>query len=213
MNLRQEINLYQTAGAPTRSLLAAADVLIATTCIVVALLAFWSYGYIQVSKLSRELTAVRDRQAQQQTQIQETLQATATPEELAVVQARVTGLKAQVATRTAALKALGNSAEEASKGFAPRLEALARRHIGGLWLDSMLLTSEHNGMSLGGVTQEPQLISQYLRSLSQDPVLSGIRFDQFVVERASTGESDAPTAVMHFHASSPGLAFKTEDKS
>jgi hypothetical protein len=68
-------------------------------------------------------------------------------------------------------------------------------------------------MSLGGVTQEPQLISQYLRGLSQDPVLSGVRFDQFVVERANTGESDVPSAVVHFHTSSPGLAPKTEDKS
>jgi len=213
MILRQEINLYQNVAVPTRMLLAGSDVFIAMMCIVAALLAFWCYGYMQVSKLSRELASVHEQQVQQQQQLQSALQASAAPEEVAIVEARVASLKTQVAARSAALQLLAGEEHNSTTGFASRLEALARRHVEGLWLDSMSLTSTREEMSLSGATQEPQLISQYLHSLSQDPALTGVRFNEFAVERTHGDDAHTTHAVVRFHASSPGLAPATEDKS
>jgi hypothetical protein len=214
MTLHQEINLYQGGATTTRALLPARDVFIATSCIGAALLAFWSYGYLQVSKLSHELATVREQQTRQQQQMQATMQSATAPEDLAAVQSRVEKLRAQVAARSAALKALsGEGAQQNTNGFAARLEALARRHVEGVWLDGMQLAAPRTEMSLSGATAEPQLISQYLQNLSLDPALTGARFDEFVIERKRDGEAPTAPSVVHFHASSPGLAPKTEDKS
>ena len=105
-----------------------------------------------------------------------------TPEQL---DARVKQLEAQVTERTRAVQILKSGGAGQTTGFANRMEALARRHVDGLWLDQMILSGTNGGMTLRGATIDPDVVPQYLRSLAAEPALSGTRFDDFVIERPS----------------------------
>jgi hypothetical protein len=73
------------------------------------------------------------------------------------------------------------------------MEALARRHVDGLWIDKLVLSGTNGSMSLSGATLDADIVPVYLQSLARDSVLSGTRFDEFVIERPAQ-EPSATTA-------------------
>jgi hypothetical protein len=76
------------------------------------------------------------------------------------------------------------------------MEALARRHVEGLWIDKLVLSGTNGSMRLEGNALNADTVPVYLRSLAQENVLSGTRFDEFVIERPAkqmAAAADAPS--------------------
>jgi hypothetical protein len=109
----------------------------------------------------------------------------------AALQAVVQVLSSQLAERTKALELLRSGAAGQPRGFAPRLEALARQHTDGVWLDELLLGGGPNGMVLRGRCVDPELVPKYLQLLTMEPELSGARFDEVVMDHHKHHEKDA----------------------
>src|SRR4029453_11240848 len=88
-----------------------------------------------------------------------------------------------VAARKRALLVLQQGAAGQTTGFAPRLEALARRHVEGLWIDGLVLSGTNGSMSVRGLALNADTVPVYLQNLAQERALAGTRFDDFVIER------------------------------
>lgn len=212
--MRQQINLYQPIFSEERKPLSALMLASMLLVLIVGLGAYAVKAQMDVSALSAQADVLRAQQAEQENLGSES----STAEPLEVVEARVKKLDRLVAERAKALEVLKSGAAGTTIGFAPRLEALARRHVDGLWIDSMQLSGARGAMSLAGGSYNPDVIPVYLRSLAQDKVLAGTRFDDFVIERpVPTGtaaqEGDAPKAnkpidpkLVRFRAGSSTLA-------
>jgi hypothetical protein len=204
--MRQQINLYQPIFTEERKALSAATTAIALGIVVAALAAFSGYAHRNVGKLAREVDALRQQQAQHAAliaQLGDVQAAEASPEE---IEARVKQLTGAVADRTRALKILQSGGAGRTSGFAPRLEALARRHVDGVWIDHMVLSGVNGSMTLGGAALGADIVPVYLQNLGQDPALAGTRFDEFVIERPSAAAADAGVeaeASTHKHAAGP----------
>jgi len=77
-------------------------------------------------------------------------------------------------------------------GFSPRLEALGRNRLPGLWLTGIRLEAG-GGTRLAGVALDPRLVPRYLELLNQDPRLAASPLSQVRMNRAG----DDPRA-LHF---------------
>ena len=82
------------------------------------------------------------------------------------------------------------------------MEALARRHVNGLWIDGLAMSGTRSTMSISGGSVDADIVPAYLRSLSTETVLSGTRFDDFVIERPEKGTH------VRFRAGSKSLPVK-----
>ncbi len=192
--MRQQINLYQPIFRPQRRPFAAGTGLLSLALVGLALLATWGYGLMRVTHLGDELVKLR---AQQQQLLQiAALGGTAharrqSPEDL---QARADRLLLDLKQRQQALEVLRSGAAGDTGGFAHRLEALAHRHVDGLWLDQIVLGAGAGVASLSGRTLDPQLVPVYLQALTAEAALSGTRFEQFRIEAAPAVAADGETS-------------------
>jgi Tfp pilus assembly protein PilN len=177
--MRQQINLYQPVFSSERKLFGASTVASAFAVLVVGLAAYTVYSGMQVDKLENEAAALRAQQ-QQQADLLNSQAGVGTPDE---IESRIKQLSKSVAARSKALQMLQSGAAGQTTGFANRLEALARRHVDGLWIDAIILSGANGSMSLSGATLDPDIVPRYLENLAQDSVLAGTRFDEFLIER------------------------------
>ena len=123
------------------------------------------------------------------------------------VEARVKALSASLSERTQALQVLQSGAAGQTSGFAARMEALARRHVDGLWIDGLAMSGTQSTISISGGSVDADIVPAYLRSLSSEAVLNGTRFDDFVIERSASAKNE-PGKAVRFRAGSKSLPVK-----
>ncbi len=198
--MRQQINLYQPTERDAPQLFGSRTALAAICAVMVALAAIWGYGTYKVHRLEQSAQALRQEQEKQNKALATASSFSASRTTPAELEARVRQAEAEVTARTRALALLRAGALGRTSGFANRLEALARRHVDGVWIDRMALSGATGSMSLGGATFDPNLVPRYLQSLAEEPVLAGARFDELVIDRSTPkgGESSQ----VRFRASS-----------
>lgn len=81
-------------------------------------------------------------------------------------------------------------------GFVAPLAALAEQHPpSGLWLNAIALREGGREMRLQGLSQNPELLPQYLQRLGQSAVFKGREFARFDVQRGAD-------ELLHFDLSS-----------
>ena len=209
--MHQQINLFQPIFREQRRLFDAKAVAWSLGVVVLALVSFWAFGTFKVDQLEREVAHLRQQQRAQE-QMASTAgtlrSARANPEQ---IQARVSRLTADLATRTRALDLLQGGVAGNTSGFASKLEALASQHVTGLWISRIDLGSAAGSMGLSGGTLDPDLVPRYLKALASEPALKGTRFDDFSIERKKDA---ALNAGVQFRAGSALLEPRNqEDRS
>ena len=200
--MRQQINLYQPIFRRERKSLSAITVATTLGIVAVVLTGFSLYTARSIDSLQAQVAALTEQQQDQQAQLTKVGEALSRHARRADVEARVKALTATLNERTQALQVLQSGAAGQTSGFASRLEALARRHVDGLWIDGLAMSGTHSTMSITGGSVDADIVPVYLRSLSGEAVLSGTRFDDFVIERPDKG------AGVRFRAGSKSLPVK-----
>jgi hypothetical protein len=188
--MRQHINLYQPVFGEHHKPLSAGMFAIVLGLAVAALTTYSAYRTMQLSELTRNVEALRVQQSEQESQFAADSEQLALREEPGAIDARVKTLERTLAERHTALKILQSGAAGQAIGFAPRMEALARRHVEGLWIDKLVLSGTNGTMSLSGATLDADTVPVYLHSLARESVLSGTRFDEFVIEQPSATQPE-----------------------
>jgi hypothetical protein len=180
--MNQQINLYQPIFREERKLFSLQTVGLALGIVTGSLIAMWAFGLHNVNSLADAVVQLKAQQAAQQQMAQAAglmLDAQGSPSQ---IQAQVQLLSAQLADRTNALALLQSGAAGEPRGFAQRLQALARQHTDGVWLDELLMGGA-NGLALRGHSVSPELIPKYLQLLTNEPELSGALFNEVVIDR------------------------------
>jgi hypothetical protein len=189
--MRQQINLYQPIFSEVRKPLSARMTALVFGLVIAGLAGYSIYANMRLTTLRSTVEALRTQQAEEEALLAANGEALAAREKPAVVDARIKTLDRLIVERRSALKVLQSGAAGQTSGFAARMEALARRHVDGLWIDKLILSGTNGSMSLSGATLDADTVPAYLHSLAQESTLSGTRFDEFVIERPS---KDAPAA-------------------
>lgn len=187
--MRQQINLYQPTFSEGRKPLSAGTALACLIVLVGVLGAVSIAAHARVRKLALEVDSLRAQQMEQENALN------AAPQESGEsIEEQMKRLERAVDERSRALEILRSGAAGRTVGFAPRLEALARRHVDGLWIDALQLSGTSTAMTVSGSTLDPDIVPAFLRSLAKDDVLAGTRFDDFIIlrptEQTADGESE-----------------------
>jgi Tfp pilus assembly protein PilN len=198
--MRQQINLYQPILRAEPKLFGSSAALMAVAAVFAMLAALWGYGTYKVHRLEQSAQQLKIEQAKQDQALTQASTFSASRAKPVDLEAQVKRAEADVAARTRALELLRTGAAGHTTGFADRLEALARQHVDGVWIDRMALSGATGAMSLGGATFDANLVPRYLQNLAQEKVLAGARFDQLIIDRPNGKGANA--AQVRFSASS-----------
>jgi hypothetical protein len=190
LSVRQQINLYQPIFSEERRGFSARAFAVVLALTIAVLAGYSIHTSLRLRDLAAKVEELRSSQAQQQEAL-DAATAPQTAETPDTVQARVKQLTATLTQRQRALQVLESGAAGQTSGFAARMEALARRHVDGLWIDRMTLSGTTGAMTLSGATLQANIVPDYLASLARENVLSGTRFDDFVIERPAPAGRDA----------------------
>jgi hypothetical protein len=192
--MRQQINLYQPIFSEARKPLSALTVASVLAAVLLALLAFSVHTQLRVNKTAARVETLREQQTEQETLLNQATEASTQRSNPAAIESRVKQLTTAVDERTRALQLLKSGAAGQTMGFADRMEGLARRHVDGLWIDSLIISGTNGSMSIAGATLNADTVPEYLKNLAREPVLNGTRFDEFVIERpVSVASKSEPT--------------------
>jgi hypothetical protein len=202
--MRQQVNLHQPIFRRERKQFSAITVATTLAVVAVALTAVSVSTTRGVNRLQGEVAELTQRQTEQQEQMVKVAELHTRAVQRGDVQERVRSLTASLSERTQALQVLQSGAAGQTSGFASRIEALAHRHVDGLWIDALAMSGTHNTMSISGGSVDADIVPVYLRGLSSEAALSGTRFDDFVIERPEQGA----TAQVRFRAGSKSLPVK-----
>lgn len=189
---QHNINLYDTALAPRRDLLAPVPALamIAAAVVCIALATGWARSAAsRLAPISEQGAAAL--QARQAT-MQASAEAAAAKKPDGAMQSAVADAQRTLLQRRAALQMLAASPIDREGGFAARLEALARQSVDGLWLTGMVL--HQDDVLLKGRALQPQLIPVYVQRLDREPSLQGRAFKALEVVRPIDKAAHAASA-------------------
>ena len=191
--MRQQINLYQPIFSHERKQLSALTVASGLGVILLGLLGMAAYADYHVDALEQNVVQLRERAAEQDALLQQAGALQAARGNPVDIQARVKQLGDSVTARRKALTVLQAGAAGQTTGFASRIEALARRHVDGLWIDGLVLSGTTGSMTLQGATLDADTVPAYLLGLAHEHALTGTRFDDFVIERPGRELSKQPS--------------------
>jgi hypothetical protein len=216
MSVQQQINLFQPVMGEVRQPLSAKAFAIGLASVLVGLVGVTVLGQVEVNRLDAQAEVLRAQAAQQQdvlSQLGEFMPDSKKPTASELIIKKMTGdLKA----RQRALEVLRAGAAGQAIGFAARMEALARRHTDGVWLEHMQLSGVSGAMSLSGVALNPSSVPQYLQQLSSETALAGTRFDEFVIQRpdaTSAQAEDGEAIVKKTHVPASSVRFRAASQS
>lgn len=194
----QNLNLYQVEktrrGGPQRMHLLAGLGLLLLACL---LHAGWQGWRLQAG-------GERLAQAESRAQAQESLLAEAKasfvePRLDPELPVRLASKEAENRELQRLLGYLDLLARQQRLGFVAPLAALAEQHPpSGLWLNAIALREGGREMRLQGLSQNPELLPQYLQRLGQSAVFKGREFARFDVQRGAD-------ELLHFDLSSRAL--------
>lgn len=198
--MEQQVNLYEPIFRAEKRLFSARAIAAGLGLLVVSLVALAGYAAYQTSR-AEAVVAQLEKQERARLALMERASSTDGPGDLQAVEADVATLARQVDVRERVLRVIGPGTG-ATRGFATRLDALARPSVEGLWLKRIVFDPAHGGLALEGATSDPQLVPAYLADLRGDVALAGAAITEFRMRRAG---DDDPGAAAVFTASAPGL--------
>jgi Fimbrial assembly protein (PilN) len=180
----QQINLYQPIFRRQQQVFSAATLLQIVGVFLVALVLIYAYGLWQVWALEGEVVRLEGQQKAQTVQLAQ-LDPSLSSQRRRDAEQEIKRLNETLLTQQALIDVLRKHPLGTTAGFSAQLAALAHQHTNGLWLTRIAIDGASGRMELAGVGLNPSLLPQYLQSLSNEPALSGQRFETLAMERAN----------------------------
>lgn len=183
----QNINLYQPPqgaadGRPRPRLLALAGLLLA-----LAILADGAWHAWRLQQLQAELAASRQAAEQAEAALAERRGSFREPQADPRLPLQLAALEADNRQLQRLDGHLQGLLAERSGGFSGALDALAERHLVGIWLDTIRLEQGGRELLLEGASQQAELLPGYLDSLGRSPAFAGRQFARFDLDRDAAG--------------------------
>lgn len=183
----QNLNLYQIAkapgaGRPTPRLLALAGALLLTLLLADGGWQYWRLQQLRASSLQAQQAA-----AQAEAELAQLRQNFHEPQADPQLPRRLAELEAGNRQLQQLAQHLQLLLRERSGGFRAPLDALAERHLAGLWLSGIRFEQGGSQLLLEGASQSPELLPDYLASLGRSPAFAGRQFARFDLDRDPRG--------------------------
>jgi len=198
--MSQQINLYNPALGPQRSLVSARNLAIATLGVMIFVGLLGTVIESRRSARKIEAAQVAGQLHQLQDRLQQLVQQAASSKPEPALQAEVDRLTALVDSRDTVLSVLDKRSATTGNGYAEILRSLARQTVSGLWLTDISVFAGNGEMELKGRTTDRTLVAEYLHRLNGEKVFTGRSFAGLRIEvpKAEDGTPVQSPAYLEF---------------
>lgn len=181
------LNLYQPLrpaadGRPSRALL-----LLAALALLLGILLDGAWQLWRLYSLDSRLVQAERAAAQAEAELASARQAFREPQADPRLPQRLAEVERDSRELQRVAEYLRVLQAERSAGFSPALDALAERHLAGVWLSAIRLEQGGRDLLLEGASQQPALLPDYLNSLGRSPAFAGRQFARFDLDRDDAG--------------------------
>lgn len=183
----QNLNLYQPLQVATDGRPASRRLLLVAVLLLLAILLDGGWQLWRLQQLQAELHSAQRAAAQAEAELASQRKDFREPQADPRLPPQLAALEAE----NRQLQRLGEHLQvllgERSAGFSPALDALAERHLGGVWLSTIRLEQGGQELLLEGASQQPELLPGYLDSLGRSTAFAGRQFARFDLDRDAAG--------------------------
>ncbi len=196
--MSQQINLYNPIFLKQKKIFSSQTMAQALGLLALGLLAFYGYARYQVANLQTEAGRGAKRLVAAQTRAERMAQEFGPRPKSADLETKIQQAEAELKALQAVQGALKQGSLAGADGFSPYLKAFARQTVEGLWLTGFSVSGSE--MAISGRTLKPELVPEYIRRLSEEPVMQGRKFAMLEMRQpeAPPAKDGKPAAVPRF---------------
>lgn len=200
--MTQQINLYNPIFLKQEKYFSARTMAQALALLLLGLVALYGYAFLQT--VSAQYAAETSAQLEQYVLLSAKLSPQAQSKAL---EAEVARLEAEMKARQETLAALGSGVLGNTAGISEFLAAFGRRSMDGVWLTAFDIGEGGNDLNLTGRVLHADLVTAYLRALSEEPVMRGRRVTQMKLLARTEPAAGEPVkkaeGFVEFHITAP----------
>ena len=182
--MKQQINLYQPMFRKQEKVFSAVTMLQIIVFFTVILIGIYAYSFSQLQPFHAELDKTLKQFDKLSKQIEIIAQALPRRAESKLIVNEIARLTKELQHRQKVKDALSKGSFGSTDGFSGYFEALAKGHIGGIWLTGIHIAQGGALLSFNGKSIDPELIPVYLKRLSKEPVFNNRAFNILEMQRA-----------------------------
>ena len=175
--MNQQINLYQPMFRQEQKVFSAAAMLQLGIIAVLGLLGIYVYSYWQSQGVESDLGKLEADRNQLVQGLSELEAQFPEKRKSQVLEQQIANLQAELSARREIMQVLSGGEFGDINGFGDHLEALARRHVQGMWIRGVSIAAGGGHIGITGSALDPELVPVYIQRLSEEPVFSGASFN------------------------------------
>lgn len=183
----QNLNLYQPQRAARDGRPQRWQMLLGVALLVLAVAADGVWSYWRLARMQEQAAAAAQAAGQAEEALAEAQRSFREPQPDPRLPQRLAALEASNRQLLQLTEHLQMLLRERSIGFSPALDALAERHVRGVWLNTIRIEQGGGQLLLEGFGQTPALLPGYLDSLGRSPAFAGRQFARFDLDRDEAG--------------------------
>lgn len=193
--MTQQINLYDAALLRRREWLTAANLVVVTLALLLAMVGWSVAARNQVAALEAENALIAPQVKTQREQMAALAAQAAARKPDPRLEAELASARTVLARRDDILAALQKGIGGGATNFGEYLRALARQSVSGLWLIGFSVGEDGAGMEIRGRMTDPALLPEYIRRLNSEPAFQGRAFATLKVTAAQPAPPAGAAAV------------------
>jgi hypothetical protein len=183
--MSQQINLYQAPFRENQQRLSAKMLLQGTAALAAVLLVMAALHGWEVLRLQHQVVYLEHQYGALKNQSTDLEKMLTTGHVDAALAEQVQKMENKLNSQQHLQSLLNDDLFNSGQGYSRYLVALARQHITGLWLTGIVLTGAGHDITLRGQALQADLVPRYLQNLSREPLLQGLEFQVFQVNRTA----------------------------
>ena len=172
--MKQRINLYLSELRPVKDPLSLNNIALSWVIVLVVCIGYMSILMYVNNDLTKELTKVKSKLAQQTAQVNELQAALAVKQDKTFLSQQLNKLKKEYQHKEMMLKYISEKNNENNISYADVMSDLAQFHHSDVWLTQFQFINHE--IELKGLTQSPSKLPYWFDGLKQSPFFSGKSF-------------------------------------
>lgn len=181
--MRQQVNLFQPIFRQPKPLFSAIALAQVWGLVVLAMLGLQAFVHWRVVGLENQQASLERDRGTAERRLNELMERMPKRKPDPGLVTRTAALEEELAQTRRVAEALSGGSSGNTSGLSDYLVALARQHVPGTWLTHVEVAQGGSAVGLGGRTQAPELVPEYLLKLRQEPAFQGKQFSRLEVAR------------------------------
>ena len=181
--MKQQINLFQPIFRQPKPLFSAVALAQVWALVLLAILGLQAFAQWRVVGLETQQANLERERSTAERRLTELMERMPKRKPDPGLVTRTAALEEELAQTRRVAEALSGGSSGNTSGLSDYLVALARQHVPGTWLTHVEVAQGGSAVGLGGRTQAPELVPEYLLKLRQEPAFKGKQFSRLEVAR------------------------------